>query len=454
MKKNSQTDVIVIGAGLTGLTLAYYLRKAGKKVLLIERSKRIGGVIRTISENEFTFEAGANIGIISSAELVQLFRELNIEFEVPHSNRKHCWILKEDNWHVMPSGLLSIIFTSLFTFKDKIRILREPFQKKNHRRNESVAKLFKRRLGKSFFKHVVDPFISVIYAGDPEKLSVRFALPNSYMLEREYGSLVKRIISTRKIISMEKSEGITKTFFSVKGGLEHIIQTLVNEVGEKHVITGAADVRVKPVQNEYVCSYKIKGEAYEIVAKKLVSTVDGLSVASLFPFIPKHVVNKICAIRYAKIVQVVVGYKNWTGIPLNAFGGLVPSKEDKDILGIFFPSALFRHRAPEKGALLTLSIGGIRRPDLYLKTDEELTDVVLENIRKMLQCTDKPDLIRIFRYEKGIPQYEFNTKLRLFTIQVIEKAYPGLIIAGNMRDGIGMSDRVKQAKKIADNLLA
>ena len=96
----------------------------------------------------------------------------------------------------------------------------------------------------------------------------------------------------------------------------------------------------------------------------------------------------------------------------------------------------------------------MKRPDIYLKTDREIETLVLDSMKSMMKCADKPDLIRIFRYEKAIPQYESTTELRLFTIQEIEKAYPGLILAGNMRDGIGMSDRVKQAKQIADQLLA
>lgn len=450
--KVSKPDIIIIGAGLTGLTTAYYLRKAGKKVLLIEQHNRPGGVIRTISEDGFIYEAGPNTGVISSAALVQLFHDLKLQFEVPGETGKARWIWKKGRWHALPSGLLSAIFTPLFKFKDKIRVLGEPFRRRRHRLNESVAKIVKRRLGKSFLRYAVDPFISGVYAGDPEKLIVRFALPKLYDLEHEYGSFIKGAIKRRKIIAAEKAAGITKSVFSVAGGLEKLIQVLVKEIGEEHIITGALDVGVEPLHDKFLCKFNVNGESRELVAEKIVSTVDGLSVASLLPFIPQEVMDKITAIRYAKVVQVVVGFRNWKGIPLRAFGGLIPSKEKKDILGILFPSALFKNRAPEGGALLSVFAGGIRRPEIYKKTDEELKDIVFDSLEEMMNCIDRPDLIRIFRYEKAIPQYESTTELRLFTIQEIEKAYPGLILAGNMRDGIGMSDRVKQAKQIADAL--
>lgn len=453
MMEFSKPDIIIIGAGLTGLTAAYYLRKAGKKVLLIEQHNRPGGVIRTITEDGFTFEAGPNTGVISSAELVQLFHDLKLQFEVPGKASRARWIWKKGRWHALPAGLFSAIFTPLFKFKDKIRVLGEPFRRKRHRLNESVAKLVKRRLGKSFLRYAVDPFISGIYAGDPEKLIVRFALPRLYALEHKYGSFVKGTIKRRKIIAAEKAAGITKSVFSVEGGLENLVRTLIREIGEEYIITGAMDVRVEPLQKKFACRFNVNGESRELVTERLISTVDGLSVASLLPFIPQEVMGKITAIRYAKVVQVVVGFRNWKGIPLQAFGGLIPSKEKKDILGILFPSALFKNRAPEGGALLSVFAGGIKRPDIYLKTDEEIKTIVFESIKSMMKCADKPDLVRIFRYEKAIPQYESTTELRLFTIQEIEKAYPALILAGNMRDGIGMSDRVKQAKQIADQLL-
>lgn len=450
----SKPDMIIIGAGLTGLTAAYYLRKAGKKVLLIEQDNRPGGVIRTITEDGFTYEAGPNTGIISSAELVQLFHDLKLRFEIPNETTKARWIWKKGRWHALPSDLLSAIFTPLFKFKDKIKVLGEPFRRKRHRLNESVAKLVKRRLGKSILRYAVDPFISGIYAGDPEKLIVRYALPKLYALEHEYGSFVKGTIKRRKIIAAEKASGITKSVFSVAGGLENLIRALIHEIGEEHITTGAQDVRVEPFDDKYLCSFNINGESREVITDKVISTVDGLSVASLLPFIPQEVMDKITAIRYAKVVQVVVGFKHWKGIPLRAFGGLMPSKEKKDILGILFPSALFKNRAPEGGALFSVFAGGIKRPDIFQKTDEELRSIVVDCMKIMMKCTEKPDLVRIFRYEKAIPQYESTTELRLFNVQEVEKAYPGLILAGNMRDGIGMSDRVKQAKQIVDQLLA
>jgi oxygen-dependent protoporphyrinogen oxidase len=157
----------------------------------------------------------------------------------------------------------------------------------------------------------------------------------------------------------------------------------------------------------------------------------------------------VTTLSYAPVVQVAVGYKKWNGIPLDGFGGLIPSKENRNALGILFPSAIFEGRAPIGGALLSVFLGGVKKPELTEKPDEEIKSIVLNEIRDTLQEHNPPDLIRIFRYPRAIPQYEITTGERLECIRKIEQEYPGLILAGNIRDGIGMADRVKQAKNIA-----
>jgi oxygen-dependent protoporphyrinogen oxidase len=135
----------------------------------------------------------------------------------------------------------------------------------------------------------------------------------------------------------------------------------------------------------------------------------------------------------------------------NAFGGLVPSIEKKEVLGILFHSACFQERAPQAGALFSFFIGGIRNIHLTQLSDNELTELILRNFHSMLKfpAAISPDLVRIFRHPQAIPQYEQNTGDRLNAIENIQNRYPGLILAGNIRNGIGMADRILQAANIA-----
>jgi oxygen-dependent protoporphyrinogen oxidase len=174
----------------------------------------------------------------------------------------------------------------------------------------------------------------------------------------------------------------------------------------------------------------------------------------MLPFIPSETIQNISGLNYGRVVQVSAGYKKWSGARLDAFGGLVPAVEKRDILGILFPSSIFEGRAPEGGALLSVFLGGVKNPEAIEKNDKEIASIVLKEISATLFNSTDPDLLRINRYMHAIPQYEKSSGLRFETIKNIQEKHPGLILAGNIRDGIGMADRVKQAKTISDILSA
>ena len=456
-------DSIILGAGLTGLTIAHYLRRAGRRVLVLEKSTQPGGVIHTFSEDGFVFEAGPNTGVISTVELVRLMEELALQFEVPQQYAHARWIWKNNRWEPLPSGLLSAIRTPLFTLKDKFRILLEPFRAKGHNPDETLAQLVVRRMGSSFLDYAIDPFISGIYAGDPAQLVTRYAMPKLYALEQNYGSFIKGSFAKARHPKSPEDKRVTKQVFSVEGGLSRLTDALVASVGAANIRCNCGDLQVEEVEtgsyrvvvNERIVTggrtFTETSSSYR--SRSVVTTFGGPSLLHTLPFLEKAEKEALGALRYAKVVQVAAGYREWDGVPVEAFGGLIPSREQKDILGILFPSALFARRAPEKGALLSVFMGGIKRPELYKLSDEEVKQIAVEHIREMMKTSRQPDIIRVFRYPQAIPQYDASSGHRLETITELQFRFPGLLLAGNIRDGIGMSDRVKQGATVASEII-
>ncbi len=443
---SKQVDVIIIGAGLTGLTLAFYLQKAGKKVLIYEKENRTGGVMKTTHKNGFRYETGPNSGSMSSPEMAELFEDLNgkVELEVANEQSKNRWIWKKGQWHSLPSDLWSGLTTPLFSFNDKLRILGEPFRKKGTNPLETVSELVQRRMGNSFLDYAVNPFISGIYAGDPSQLVTKYALGKLYRLEQEYGSFIGGTIKKAKTRT-ERDKKATKEVFTARGGKQKIIDALTNAIGKENIILNATNIKV--LKND---KFKVKFEDQNATASVIISTIGSYALANTFPFIEKQEIAPITKLKYAKVAQVVVGYHKWTGLPLNAFGGLIPEVEKRDCLGILFPSSLFSHRAPQGGALMTLFMAGVKRPDIIAMSDDEIRELALKEIKETLQCTSRPDLLEIKRYPYAIAQYEASSPNRIKAITEIENHYPGLYLAGSICDGIGMSDRVTQARKIAE----
>lgn len=454
MKKD--VDVVIIGAGLTGLTTAFYLQKHGKRVLVLEKLPYTGGVMQTGVSDGFTYEKGPNTGVIGNTEVVQLFDDLGdaCELEIANPEAKKRLIWKNGKWHALPSGHISAITTPLFTLKDKFRILGEPWRKPGTNPNESIADLVRRRMGESFLDYAIDPFISGIYAGNPEKLITKYALPKLYTLEQKYGSFVKGALKKRKLPKTQLEKRVSREVFSTKNGLNQLIKALSSKVGDSNVLTEVNDCSVTKNTTGYNVHGKHKGEAIAINTDFVITTVNAPALPNILPFLNKADLRPILSLKYAKVAQVILGFKNWDGADINAFGGLVPSKEKKDVLGVLFTSSFLANRAPDGGVLLSTFVGGVQHEAIFNLSDEALLKRVHAALSSMLKTdTTKANFTDILRYPNAIPQYDINSAERIAAISKIEEEYPGLILAGNIRDGIGMADRIKQAKSISGTIV-
>jgi oxygen-dependent protoporphyrinogen oxidase len=308
-----QTDIVIIGAGLTSLTLAFHLTKQGKKVRILEKNNWIGGQIRTLEENGFIFESGPNTGVVSYPEVAELFSELSpgCELETADENAKHRWIWKGNRFRELPSGLIGGITTPLFTFPDKFRILGEPFRPKGNDPDESVGALALRRLGgKSFVDYAVDPFLSGVYAGDPMTLIARYALPKLYNLEQKYGGFIKGTFGKMKEPKTDRDRLATKKVFSARGGLSNLVSAMANAIGKNNIVLSVNEIQIRPVDNHWEISYTTPAGAEKLKASKVVTTVGGYALPDLLPFIEKDEMDKISNLRYAPMIQASVGIKD------------------------------------------------------------------------------------------------------------------------------------------------
>ena len=443
--------IAIIGAGLSGLTTAFYLKKAGFDVCLFEKENRVGGVIQTTTEKGFIFEAGPNTGVLSHPEAVELLEDLkeSCTLEIANKNAKARWIWKGKKWEALPSGLLGGIKTPLFKFSDKIRILGEPFRKKGNNPQETLAELVLRRMGKSFLDYAVDPFILGIYSGDPAKLVTKYALPKLYNLEQNYGSFIGGSIKKKKIPQTEREKKATREVFSIEGGLQNLIDALENSIGNENIRTSFTEISFEKTGN----LFRLKNE--DKLFSQVISTVGTYQLEKIFPFANSEKLQQINQLNYAKVVQVALGFQNWQGIPLNAFGGLVPFKENRDVLGVLFLSSFLKNRAPKNGALLSVFLGGMRKPEMLELSDAQIMNLVEKEMKLMMGLKNfSPDLVKINRYQHAIPQYSFESEQKLLAIKELEKQHPGLFLAGNIRDGIGMADRIKQGKILAEQIIS
>ena len=459
-----QLEVTVIGAGLTGLTTAYLLKRKGIRVCVIESDSRIGGQIQTQQYNKYVYETGPTTGAVSTPEVAELMMDLaetsggkcQIETAPDSSKRRLIW--KGDRFRELPSGLLSAVRTPLFCFSDKLRILGEPWRKRGDNPDESIASLAARRLGRSFVDYAVDPFISGVYAGNPDQLVTRYALPKLYALERDYGSFVRGAMAKMKQPKNDRDRLATKKVFSARGGLSNIPEAEADYIGRENIVVGAREVTVGYHYNNKVWETTFvdaDGHSQTLQSRWVVTTCGAYHLPQLLPFVDKERMEAISSLVYAPVMEVNVGMPDSFGGDYCAFGGLVPTVEHQQILGILFPSSCFARRAPEGGVLFSFFLGGIKHPEMLDKSDEEIHRIVTDCLYSMLKfpAEAKPDFIHISRHRRAIPQYGADSGRRFEAVAAIEKDYPGLVVGGNLRDGIGMGHRITQATTIANHII-
>lgn len=462
MSDMDYTPVVIIGGGLTGLSMAAGLDMRKTPFVLLEKSNRLGGQIKTLHQDGFTYEVGPNTGTISTPEVAELFEYAapNAELEVAKAASNSRWIWKGDKFHPLPSGIFSGLATPLFSWRDKLGIPFEPFRKRGTDPNETVGELAERRLGRSMVDYAVDPFIGGVYAGDPYQLVTRIALPKLYNLEQNYGSFIGGTVKKMRCPKSERDKKATKEIFNAKGGLENLVAAIAEKSSRTgQLVTDANGVKVTPTPDgkyRFSVTYQKEDKVISLACDYVVSTVRADFIPSILPDEWAPCLERIASFPYAPVAEVVVGFNHLPDVPRNAFGGLVPSKEKRKILGILFPSSCFKNRVPyEDGALFTIFMGGLRgRKEFFEKSDEQLQNEALEELYTMMKIPQsiRPDLLHVARYEKAIPQYDKSVEVIHSDLRSIEDGYPGLYLAGGIRDGIGMAHRITQGMTLAEQI--
>jgi len=445
-------DAVIIGAGLTGLTTALLLKQKGFSVLVVEKSDRTGGSIQTKRREGYVYETGPGTASLSNIETLLLFDMLKgkCELETAREEAGRRLIFQKGKLREIPSGLIGGILTPLFHWKDKIRLLGEPFRKAGMDPDENIASLVIRRMGKSFLDYAVQPFIGGVYAGDPEKLISRLALPKLYHLEQDYGSFFKGAIQKAKLPKNEQEKRVTKKVFSVKGGLGNLTKALAESVGYEHILLNE-NCKVFPSDKS---GWRVKLLSGDIWATHVICTTGGHAVGEIFDFMPVPTRASIEKINYAKIVQAAVGVKSTKQLDTKAFGLLIPSVEKRDILGILYPSACFEGRASDGKILLSVFLGGVNNSEIINKAVSEIKEIVIKELNLIYGLSEADiDFVDVFKHPHAIPQYEIICDEVWANVSGFEQMYPGIILAGNMRDGIGIPDRIKQAFRITSSFV-
>jgi protoporphyrinogen/coproporphyrinogen III oxidase len=449
-------DVVVIGGGLSGLAVAHGAQNRGAAVEVLEAAARAGGVIGSLRSDGVLYETGPNSALDTTPQIDELLVTLGLGAERIEVNAAAAtrFIVRDGRLVPLPLSPQAFLLAPAFSLVAKLRVLREPFiAPAPPEADESVAAFVRRRLGQEILDYAADPFVSGVYAGDPEELSVAAAFPRLRALEQEHGSLIRGQIKAaraRRQGSVDAKH--VAGSFSFRDGMQTLTNALARAVGR--VTTG---VRVQRIDRDtdglWTVSGTRDGESVVRRAHAVVLAVPSFEAAALLRELSPAAADGLAGIAYAPIASVASAYRrDDIANPLAGFGFLVPRVERRSILGSLFSTSMFMGRAPPEIEVLTSFVGGRRAPDLPGMADAELEALVHGELAALVGARNAPLWTAITRWKHAIPQYTLGHQDRLRRVDEAERALPGLFFCASYRGGISVGDRIKSADAATDSI--
>ena len=449
--------VAIVGAGITGLTAAFCLKRKGVPVTLYEADDRVGGAIQSIRANGYLAEFGPNTILETSPKVTQLVVDAGLAARRldPDPRASARYVVRYQRPIAMPGSPFGFFTTKLFTGRAKFALLREPFVRpRRDGKEESVAEFVLRRLGQEFLDHAIDALVAGIYAGDPYKLSVPQAFPKLGQLEARYGSLIKgQIFGARERKRRGEIAKDRAPKFSFDEGLQVLPETLREYLGEA-VRLNTTVTRLTQTSGGWTLDVRERGQQTRAEHSAVIYAGTAFKLAELEvqSEMPLHL-NTFAEIRYPPVASVVLGFRREdVEHPCEGFGMLIPKVEGFKILGTIFSSSLFPNRAPAGHLTLTSYVGGERNPDLASLPPDKLFALTCEDLRVLLGVKGKPTFQHSVFYPRAIPQYNVGYGRFRELMAEIERKAPGLFFAGHYRDGISLSDTMVSGCKVADRV--
>ena len=450
MTRNVQA--LVIGGGISGLVCAYALQKTGVEVLLVEASARPGGVIRSVARDGHLLELGPQ-SFSGTSQLQSLCAELGIADQLLEAPaRAPRYVLVNRTLQAVPMSPPAFFTSSLINGSTKWALVRDILGKSTPPEpDESVAAFVRRKLSDQLLERLVGPFVSGVYAGDPEKLSVSSAFPQLYEAERVAGSIVRGMMKLGKSKKRPRERATLNTF---RKGNETLVRTLANKLGAALLTKSAAANIYQQDDGSFRISLE-GGSDDSVSAKNVVVATPTDVTGKLLAQLDASFATLLPPIEYAAVAVLSLGYATKdVGHPLDGFGFLVPRSAGLRILGTVWNSSLFPGRAPEGHALLTTFVGGAMDPRAAKLSFEELSGLVHREIAPLLVIKGSPTFCNVTIWPRALPQYNLGHADRLASIHKSLTRLPGLFLIGNYLRGPAIGACVEQALAVAEEVKA
>ena len=458
---DSLCDVIVIGAGISGLAAAWRLKGSGVDVCVLEAHQTAGGAMRSEQRDGFLLEKVPFGVTVREPVFEKLLEELDEEIRViaadPSSARGR-YVLHGGCLHRIPSNPTGLLGTPLLSPAGKLRLIRGLVASRPARgEEESVHDAAARRLGGEVAERLVSALCVCIFAGDSRDLSLAGCFPALAAIDRRARSPLGLALRQKlpwKRRQHARSRPRWRGLISFRGGLGSLPGALGRALG-CGLLTNCTAQSLKRSGPAYLVRCTTAGgRPLELRCRRLLLAVPAAAACALLGPLAPRIGALIKAVPAASLVVLNLGFQRRdVGHPLDGYGFLVPATEPFPLLGVLWADRVFPHHAPPGRRLLRVFMGGTRRPDLLARDDGELVEIAVAALAPLLRLSRDPILVDVCRWTDAIPQYTPGHVQRVGQIRRLQGELPGLELIGNYLDGVSINDCVRNAVGAADRIL-
>lgn len=441
-------QTVVIGAGISGLSLAFALQAKGREVRVLEASGRAGGSVQSLEKEGFLLECGPHGFLDAEPAMRALVEALGLSGELRPADEaaKKRYLFSGGRLEALPASPPAFLRSKLLPWSTKLRMLLEPLSRRGSAEDESLADFARRHVGARATALLVDAAQSGIYAGDVERLSARATFPKLWALEREHRSLLLGMIKSRRAAPKPAGTGRLTSF---RKGLSTLTDALAATLGDR--LTLHAEVTaIERAEGGYRLT--VGGQALE--AKQVVVATPARHARALLTPLSEPLGAALGELKSAPLSVVHLGYpQSALSRPLDGFGFLAPSGEGRRVLGAIFVSTLFPERTRPGHVQLAVMVGGARGRAQAALDPGTLCAVAHEELGAILGLRPGPPSFQhVVQWSHAIPQYEVGHLARLERIDQALRGLEGLHLTGNAYRGIGLNDCVRSSNELAARL--
>jgi len=440
-------DVLIVGGGISGLSIAWWLAQAGVYVEVWEQDNRPGGKIKSVKKDGYLTEQAASMILNFRPEVTNFMTASGLEaHKVLRADMANRYLVHDGQLLSLPMKLGAMIMSPLWSLRGKLRMLMEPFIPKGGNAQETVSKFITRRLGHEVLEKAMGSFVSGTLASDPDLANAYAVLPRLTALEQRYGSFTLGMLIHKLL--RRRTATITEGF-SFQGGMSTLVDSLARTPGIQFR-SGHKVIGIEQCKN----AWSVTSCAATVRAQQVVLSTPPEITASLVNPLDSELATYLLGIDMAPLSVVHLGFSRAAiHHSLDGTGFLVPLREGFPVTGCLWMSSMFQDRTPQGKVLFSSYLGGATQPTAVDWDDERSIAAVMEVLQRLLGVKADPENVRIDRHYQGLPLYYGNYTGRIVAIATRLEQLPGLHLEANYRGGVSVRDRIARAATVAEHII-